>query len=306
MINNISLKQLRAFVAVAEHASFAEASQALNLTQPALSVSIKNLEDVLGGELISRTTRSHRLTPEGKQLLQLAKGLLQELDVGLNEVSQLFRLQQGQLQLAAMPSFASTLLPAVLANYQQRYPNVSVTVRDIVMEDVISAVSQGRVSLGITFEADNLLDLQFSTLCDDHFVAIFPHSHPLAQITELSITDLLRYPFVTLNRGSSTRRWIDALFDEHGQPPRVLETMNLTTVGAMVTNGVGVSLVPAICATQMQQLGARVQQPSDHTISKRIGYYQRRQEPLSSNAHAFLALLRSAFVDAKGIPAQNH
>ncbi len=150
----MTVKQLRAFLAVAQTLSFTQACERLHLSQPALSLTIKGLEDTLGGRLLNRSTRSVRLTPEGESLLPLAKRLLADWDNTEEILRQRFTLRLGSVAVAAMPSFAGNQLPALLASFRRRHPGINVTVHDVINEDVIDMVRQGRVELGIAFEPE--------------------------------------------------------------------------------------------------------------------------------------------------------
>ena len=289
---NVSVKQLRAFVAVAETGSFAQACEQLNISQPALSMAVKNLEDEVGGSLFLRPTRSLSLSPEGSAFLPTAQRPLRDWSDAFTDLQRLYSLQQGKLTIAAMPSFASTRLPAVLATYRQQFPNIDIAVRDIVMEELIEAVRAGRVELGVAFEPDDSEGLEFEALFTDRFVAVFPEAHPLLTRSRLRIKDLLGDTVITLNRGSSTRRWTeDAFARESLSPPAIFEAFQLTTVGAMVAAGLGVALVPALCEEQMHQLGARCKPISGRCIERRVGIIRRRRQQLSSAAVAMRALL---------------
>ncbi len=114
----MTVKQLRAFLAVAQSLSFAQAGERLHLSQPALSLAIKSLEESLGGPLLERTTRSVSLTPEGETLLPLALRLLADWDNTEELLRQHFTLQLGKVSIAAMPSFAGNLLPLVLKTFR--------------------------------------------------------------------------------------------------------------------------------------------------------------------------------------------
>ena len=289
---NVSVKQLRAFVAVAETGSIAQACEQLNISQPALSMAVKNLEEEVGGSLFLRSTRSLSLSPEGSAFLPTAQRLLRDWSDALTDLQRLYSLQQGKLTIAAMPSFASTRLPAVLATYRQQFPNIDIAVRDIVMEELIEAVRAGRVELGVAFEPDDSEGLEFEALFTDRFVAVLPEAHPLLARSRLRIKDLLGDTVITLNRGSSTRRWTeDAFARESLSPPAIFEAFQLTTVGAMVAAGLGVALVPALCEEQMHQLGARCKPISGRCIERRVGIIRRRRQQLSSAAVAMRALL---------------
>lgn len=288
---NISIKQLRGFVAIAEAGSFAGACEQLHLSQPALSAAIRKMEESVGGQLFARTTRAVALTPEGAQFLPVARRLLHDWNEGFDDLRGLFALQIGKLSIAAMPSFASNCLPQMLAQFGRQYPKIHINVQDIVMEEVIIAVQSGRVELGITFEPDIDEGLDFVPLFNDQFIAILPPGHRLADQQTLAFADLVDYPLVALNRGSSTRRWTDAAIAQTGlEPPRIFEAFQLTTVGSMVAAGVGVALVPALCQAQMQNLGALCR-PVLGGIERPVGIFTRRRYPLSSAAQQMINLL---------------
>lgn len=110
----MTVKQIRAFLAVAHSLSFALACERLHLSQSALSLTIKALEEGLGGRLFTRNTRNVALTPEGEALLPLARRLIADWDNAEDELRQRFTLQRGRVTVAAMPSFAGNLLPPIL------------------------------------------------------------------------------------------------------------------------------------------------------------------------------------------------
>ena len=290
---NVTLKQLRGFVAIAELGSFAEACEHLHLSQPALSIAIRNMEESVGGALLARSTRSVELTPEGEAFLPVAQRLLSDWHVAFDDLYRLFSLQRGKLTIAAMPSFASTSLPAVLADYRQRFPNINITVQDVVMEQVIRAVQLGRADLGISFEPDTLESLDFQPLFADRFIAVLPARHPLNERKRVTLRQLLGYTLVVLNRGSSTRHWTDQAIAQAGiEPPQMFEASQLTTVGAMVAAGVGVAVIPSICRDQMQRLGAVCRSISGDCIERRLGILTHRRHSLSSAAQHMVKLLQ--------------
>lgn len=176
----MTVKQIRAFLAVAQSLSFAVACQRLHLSQSALSLTIKALEEGLGGRLFSRTTRNVALTPEGESLLPLARRLIAEWDNAEDEIRQRFTLQRGRVTLAAIPSFAGNLLPSILKDFRVRYPKVNVTVNDVINEQVLELVGDRQVELGVAFEPAPGSSLTFTPLYRDRFVAVVPRDSALA------------------------------------------------------------------------------------------------------------------------------
>ncbi|MBY5925802.1 MULTISPECIES: LysR family transcriptional regulator [unclassified Halomonas] len=291
----MTVKQLRAFLAVARTLSFTQACEQLHLSQPALSLAIKGLEDSLGGRLLIRTTRSVRLTPEGESLVPLAKRLLVEWDNTEDALRQRFTLQLGRLSLAAMPAFAGNLLAPSLAVFHRRHPRINVTVHDVVNEQVIDMVRQRQVEMGIAFEPEATGSLHFTPLFSDRFIAVLPPRSPLVQHSSLSWDTLMNWDFVALQRPSMVRRLLEQqLGSRHGALKVAFETHQLASVGRMVANGLGVSAVPALCMSQMQEAGAVCRPLSDPAIERRVGIVTWNPHELSVAARAMVDILESA------------
>lgn len=283
----MTVKQLRAFLAVAQTLSFAQACERLHLSQPALSLSIKNLEDSLGGPLLVRTTRSVSLTPEGETLLPLARRLLADWDNAEELLRQHFTLQMGRVSIAAMPSFAANQLPTALRVFRDRFPRVNVAVHDVINEQVLEMVRSHRVELGIGFEPEASDTLEFTPLGTDRFVAVLPADSPLAGQTQVSWAELLQLDFIALQRPSAVRLLLEQSLAREGRTLAVaFESHQLVTVGRMVACGLGVSAVPSLCIRQMQELGACCVALVEPVVERRIGLVSPAERKLSSAALA--------------------
>ena len=290
---NITIKQIRAFLAVVEVNSFVEASELLHISQPALSTAFKNLEESVGGKLLARSTRTLSLTPEGEIFLPVAKRLLADFDNAFVELNELFSLQRGNLSLAAMPSFASTHLPQHLLAFNKQYPDIKVKIHDVIAEDAIEMVQTGKVEFAITFDPGASDDLKFEALYSDRFVAVFPKNHPLMKIEQVGWQHLIDYPFITLKRPSSIRLLMDNILAEQDISLNVsFETNQLATVVQMVATGLGVSVMPSLYKQQMQALNLEFRELSSPVISRRVGIITRRRYPLSKTAQGFAEVLQ--------------
>ncbi|WP_294739217.1 LysR family transcriptional regulator [uncultured Pseudomonas sp.] len=289
----MTVKQMRAFLAVAQTLSFAAACERLHLSQSALSLTIKGLEEGLGGRLFSRNTRNVALTPEGESLLPLARRLIADWDNAEDELRQRFTLQRGRVTVAAMPSFAGNLLPPILKIFRARYPQVNVTVNDVINEQVLEMVRDRQVELGVAFEPSESSSLMFTPLYVDRFVAVVPGDSPLAHRADIDWQTLLQQPFITLQRPSTVR----VMLEEHLKArdmklPVALESHQLATVGQMVASGLGVSAVPALCVRQMQDAGAHCITLSDPIIERPIGVLTKPGHELSAAAQAMFDIFR--------------
>jgi len=280
-------KQLQVFVALAETLNFAVAAARVHLSQPALSLSLKTLENEVGGRLVMRTTRIVRLTPEGDLLLPRARQLLADWENTQQMLRQRFTLQRGHVTVAAMPSFAANVLPGVLTAYRRRYPSVDVAILDVIHEDVLNLVKTGRVELGIGFEPETVEELEFTPLFLDRFVAALPRREAFKGLRGVSWPQLLIQPFIALQRPSMVRSMMEERLSQSGLEVTVsLECHQLATVGALVAAGLGVSAVPNLCARQMRLLGVRCVPLRGPTIERSVGIVTRREGELSVAARA--------------------
>lgn len=294
----MTAKQLRAFLAVAQTLSFTQACERLHLSQPALSLAIKGLEETLGGPLLIRSTRSVRLTPEGETLLPLAKRLLADWDNIEELLRQRFTLQLGRVALAAMPSLACNRLPWALRHFRERFPRVNVTVHDVINEQVIDMVRHQRVELGLAFEPETRDGIAFLPLFDDTFVAVLPPDSALAKAEVVDWKALLTHDFIALQRPSMVRILLEqALARRNTELPVAFESHQLATVGRMVASGLGVSAVPALCRGQMHELGARCVPLIDPQIRRTVGVVVGAGQELSTAARALYDVLQTTLCE---------
>ena len=293
---NVTHKQLRAFVAVAKTRSFAEACGLVHLSQPALSIAIKNLEEAAGGRLLARTTRTLALTPEGESFYPVAQRLLADWDDAMEDLHNHFALRRGKITVAAMPSFACNLLPKAIQRFREINPAVNIAVNDVIAEEVVELVRKGRMELGVTFDPGSSEDLVFEPLFEDKFVAVLPTGHPLLQQSIVPWADLAKNDFVVLQRPSSIRVLIEQQMQNVGQHlSTILEAHQLATIGRMVATGLGVSVVPALCINQMEELGAHCRPIEEPGINRRVGVLSRRRYPLSLGAKSMQEILIQTF-----------
>ncbi|MCV2885268.1 LysR family transcriptional regulator [Aestuariibacter sp. AA17] len=290
---SVTYRQVESFVRVAQSSNFAEAAERLHLSQPALSLSLKKLESMLGGKLISRSTRSVRLTPEGKEFLPIALRLLNDWDRAVEDMQSRFSAQQGKLSIAAMPSFAATVLPNILSLFHSHFPNISLSVSDVVMETVFQQVREGRAELGFTFESDRYDGVAFHTLFYDAFTLVVPPNHALDSESVVSWFALQDFPFVAMNRGSTIRGWLDDIFSTKALAVNVVAEANqLATIGQCVKFGLGVSVVPQVCAEQMRQNGLVCIPLKEVWLRKKVGIIRSTHHELSVAADRFWSLVR--------------
>lgn len=293
---NISIKQARAFMAIAQTGSFLEACDIVHLSQPALSITIKKMEETIGGKLFSRTTRQLVLTPEGEMFYPIIKRIVGDWDSAFNDLHNLFSFSRGNLAIAAMPSFASTVLPSHIKEFHQHHPSINIKVHDVIAEDTLAMVRCGKAELAITFDPGEFDDITFEPLFTDNFVAALPASSPLIEHKEIGWDVISPYSFIALQRPSSIRHLIDTVLQKNGIELNVeFETNQLATIGQMVASDLGVSAVPSLCTEQLLIMGVECRPLVHPNISRRVGIITKNGSNLSTSAVKFKELMKRKY-----------
>ena len=241
----MTLKQLKAFLVLARTLNYANAANELCLSQSALSLSIKTLEEELGGKLFKRNTRRVEITLEGQSLIPYAKKLLANWEDMEKDVKQRFKLNRGTLNIASMPFATHAVLPEVMHDFAQQHPNISFSIHDITNEKIIEKVQEGIFEIGICFEPKANDQLIFQPIFNEDFLALLPKHHVLAKQKSVTWLELCSCPFVTLQNPSIIRHVIE----EHCAALQVVldlkvECHQISSLSHFVAYGMGVSAIP--------------------------------------------------------------
>ena len=285
---NITLRQLRAFIAVARTGSFTLAAESLFVTQSALSGLIKELEQSLGVRLFDRSTRRIQLSDIGREIFPLIDKTLLDLDGVLEEVANLKALKKGLVRVAAPQLMASTLLPEVIAAYRAARPEIDIRLVDCAVESVVSRVFSGEVDLGIGPERDPNSDIQAEELFTLPFHAVFPPAHPLAARQEIRWAELVGYPLITLE-GQFTERLSMDLHDgvrELDLAPQATVTF-MSTALSMVSAGLGVTICIPYAASLVRLHGLQMRPLVAPVVPRRFYVFTRNGRSLTPAAQSF-------------------
>jgi DNA-binding transcriptional LysR family regulator len=297
---DLSTRQLRAFLALAEQRSFTRAAEALHLSQPAFSALIRSLEEALDTRLFDRSTRSVELTAEGRLFENSAHQLLGDFGVALGTLRDHLQLRTGRVSLAALPSLAAGWLPAILAEYKAQWPGVEIQLRDALSDDCIDLLRAGAVDFALAATGPQTTGLATEVLCSDGFHLVCRKDHPLARIKvgAIKLKDLAPYPFVHLARNSSVRQRLDAAVHPM-QLNTVLEVEHLATVAGMVEAGLGISVVPALTLFHFERPALVTRALKLPGLKRRIYVVRRAGESLSVAAEALRGLIVERLVQAR-------
>ncbi|SNT70431.1 LysR family transcriptional regulator [Psychrobacter sp. LV10R520-6] len=298
---NISIRQLDAFIKVADNGSFTRASEQMHLTQSAVSGLIKELETNLEIVFFDRTTRQLSLSTVGRNLLPQARRVLNEMHLFVNEASSLTSLAQGQVRLA-VSQFAASSMPAVVAQFTKEYPDISVSLLDCSAENVLEYIQNIEVDLGVGaelsfMEADD--DVSADLLYQLPFCVVMPDNHELAHQSEVTWQQLLGTPLITLN--GPINEQVTAELDEavatHIQQARYKVNF-MSTALEMTRQGFGITL----CLPYMPEVidwvsanGLQMRPLSRPVKMRRFFIYQRSSRGLSPASIIFKQFLQTYF-----------
>jgi DNA-binding transcriptional LysR family regulator len=245
---SLEFRHLRYFIALAEELHYGRAAQRLAISQPPLSVAIQQLEASVGARLFDRDSKGVRLTPAGAAFQASAQALLDRAEAACAQAREVQAGEVGRLRLGFVGSTLFTGLSAWLQAFQASHPRVEVIVVELNSQDQIDALLQQDLDLGL-LHTDRLPPTLASTpLYSEPFLACLPASHPLAALSEISLTALSDQPFILFSRKGSPdyHARIIEICRQHGFAPRLQhEGRHWLSVVSLVSQGLGVSIVPA-------------------------------------------------------------
>jgi DNA-binding transcriptional LysR family regulator len=251
MDQEIELRHLRYFIAVAQELHFGRAALRLNLSQPPLSQQIRRLEELLGYPLFVRTSRAVKLTNAGEVFLERAQRTLLKMDEDLQATRSVARGEAGSLTVGFIGSGMLTRLPAMLGQYRARFPKVNLHLREYHTSGVIRALKDGSLDVGILRDGGPVDGLEVETLFEEPFDAVLPAKHPLAKQSArraFEVGALRNEPFVFFSPTAGARAYEKpiSLCVAAGFRPRVVqEAPQWLTILRLVGAGLGVSIAPA-------------------------------------------------------------
>ena len=287
---NVTLRQLSAFVAVAETGSFTLAAERLFITQSALSGLIKELEASLGLRLFDRSTRRLRLSDTARELYPQVEKILHDLDGVVSEVGNLKALQRGSVRVAVPQLLACTLLPELMAGFRAQHPGVHLRLVDCAVESVMARVFSGEVDIGIGPERETNSDIAADQLFCMPFMAVMPPGHALARRRTLQWHDLSGQSLITL-QGQFT----DLLVSDVGEAARGLHKEAFMQVTFMTT---ALALVP-YARSLVEQFGLVMRPVGDPVVERSFWIFTRRGRALSPAAQGFRTFLEERLMGGR-------
>jgi LysR family hydrogen peroxide-inducible transcriptional activator len=291
---NLTLKQLRYFDALAKHQHFGRAADACAISQPALSVQIRELENMFGTPLVERGGRRVRLTAVGQALLEKSRAILMQVDELGDLVRASHGLLAGNLRLGIIPTIAPYLLPAIVTGLAREYPGVTLDLRESVTHALIRDLTEARLDLAIVALPISEPSLTEMALYTEDFVLVRPAADagkPVPSPRHLASMRLL-----LLEEGHCFRDQALAFCDLSHSPPRqMMEGSSLSTLVQMVGAGMGVTLIPEMAIhLESRAMGVSVARFHDPAPRRTIGVVWRNTNPLVQQLEKVAEIIKAA------------
>jgi LysR family hydrogen peroxide-inducible transcriptional activator len=293
-MTQITMKHLRYFDALARHRHFGRAAEASSISQPALSLQVKELEDILGAALVERGARQIRLTELGEDFALRAREVLRAVD----ELGSLARASggplSGRLRLGVIPTVAPYLLPQVMRHLARNHPELDLRPREAVTPKLLRDLGEGRLDLALVALPVSEPSFTEANLFDEEFLLVRHEDaadHPLP-----ALSDLPAQPLLLLEEGHCFRDQAIAVCKMRTGPAgEIMEGSSLSTLVQMVGAGIGVTLIPEMAAeVELRSAPVVLHRLPDPRPKRTIGLVWRRSNPLADRYADLAEGLRAA------------
>lgn len=275
-------RRLQVFHAVAEVSSFTRAAVTLHMTQPAVTHQIRQLEEELGTRLFDRANNRISLTEAGEEVLEYASRILGLYGEMQESVKDLTGERAGLVTLGASTTVAEYMLPELLGEFRQHFPDVRIRLRVANTDAVVAMVAENEIDLGVVEGAVDNGVLVIEECRRDELQVLVPPDHPLAQHDVVSPTDLLAWPFLFREDGSGTRSVIERYLEEQGidvaQLERPFELGSTEAIKGAVRAGTGVSILSSAALEKEVKLGLLAVRPLAPRLERPYWFVRQRHK----------------------------
>ena len=289
---NISSRQLKAFLLTARHQSFSRAAEQLFITQSGMSVLIRELEEQLGFRLFDRTTRRVTLTEFGHKFLPIADRSVLELEAAAANIGRSASVARRQLTIGAMPYIANKLLPAVIAEYAKRDPDLQIVLRDVGRSKLVAMVGAGELDGGLGCFVEQLPDMRRITLQRFSLMALRKGSAGMS--APMRWQDLVNERLLGASPEDPVQQLIERTLQRAGRREPTNLTFNfLDTTIAMCEAGAGIAIVPSFTIPSCLEHRVSIHPLVDPVVPVEFVQIVARGRKLPAGADDFNSFLKS-------------
>lgn len=286
-----TIKQLRAFALVCRFGVLTRAADELFITQPAVSVLIRQMEDALGMRLFDRTSRALRPTVAAREILPAVERMLRDLESIQSSVKELAGRERGHLRFAATPSIAASIVPRLVAEYRALYPKIEVSIDDAAPDRLTASTLAGDVEFSIGTINDTPPGIALECLARDALCAVCRSDSPLAKKRRVTWRDALHYPWIGVKPGSGIRSLIDETLFALGERKSVeYEVSYMTTGLAMTEAGLGIAIFPAMLLGAFVHRDLVARKLEAPVVTRDVNLIRLADHSLSPAAQSFIDL----------------
>ncbi|MAK56742.1 MAG: LysR family transcriptional regulator [Pusillimonas sp.] len=298
-LNRVRLRHIQCFVAVAQEQNLGKAAERLNLSQPAVSKTLVELEEMADTILVERGRFGARLTPDGELLLSHCVSVLDALEAAQRSLARGFSGSQESVSVGALPTVAPDLLPTALADFRTQYPQARLQVQVATNNLLLEKLKAGEVDLAVGRMADPqmMVGISFEFLYAEPLVAAVRTGHPLlAQGSAPLLADVVAHPLVISASGTVPRHNTESYFKERGMhlPDHYLETLAVSVARLVVLQSDAVWFTPAGAVRDDLQRGLLSALPlSFEGTEEPVGLLYRSEAPLNAPGQSLIRILRN-------------
>ncbi len=275
-------RRLQVFHTVARLLSFTKAAETLHMTQPAVTFQVRQLEEHFNTRLFDRTHNRISLTEAGKIVFQFADKIFDLYGQMENAVREMTGEISGALTIGASTTIAEYMLPSLLGDFKEKYPDVNIHLKVSNSDGIVSMVENNAIDLGVVEAPVNNKNLLVENCRTDQLVAIAPPSHPLAKKKKVRLEDLLEYSFICREEGSGTREVISeyvSKVDRNGDGLNIsMELGSPEAVKGAVEASMGISVVSRATIQKELKLGTLVEIPLDPPLERPFSFVHQKQK----------------------------
>jgi DNA-binding transcriptional LysR family regulator len=285
---DVNLRQMRSFVAVARLGNFTRAAESLHVSQPTLTVHIKQLEETLGLKLFDRNPRAVNLTRMGRDLLPTFERTLQDLDSMLQSARNVSTALHGVVRISVLPSLAASLLPDAIRRFRKLNPGASFAVKDCIAGSLLDLVRSDDVDLGLTGGMVDFPDIEVLLRASDEMKVVYPEGHPIGKFARISAARLAEFPLILMDARTSVRAVTERAFSKANLMPKpVAEVTYMMTALGMVRAGLGITILPASAREVAAIPSLQSKRINDPNFSRQIALIKKRDRTLPPLSKAF-------------------
>jgi len=299
---NITLRQLRAFIAVAEFGQFNLAARNLHITQSAVSILIRDLETEIGVRLFDRHTRMVSLTLVGQEFLPQARKILKDLELAVGDVRDNASLKRGQVTIAAAIVLAATIVPPILARFMRMYPEISVSIRDMPEEQISPALKRNEVDIAVDTLSEDDPEIAATALLRDKLMLVCREDHRFAKRKSVRWTELKDETLITLAAANPLRNIVEhnLLRVVPNYRPKY-EVRFSTTAMSMIAAGMGVAVLPENSSQLASAVRVTTVDLIEPMVMRDVSLLQRRHHSLSPAAEHLKAVFIAYAADREAL-----